>query len=120
MKSLVLMLLAVSVPALVLSASNAAGSRTQSADGKAQMSGSFHLSEKGPTKHLSLRGKTGIVKVDNIGPAGLVVRNSKNNMTLAANSHASLTFEGDTDLSVSPSGESRETDGSFEVIVNHE
>jgi hypothetical protein len=119
-KSLVPVLLAVSLSALALDVSNAAGSRTQSADGKAQMSGTFHLSEKEPTKHLSLRGKTGIVKVNNVGPAGLVVRNSKNNMTLAANSHASLTFEGDTDLSVSTSGESRETDGSFEVILSHE
>ena len=72
------MLLAVSLSPLALNTSNAARSKAQSVDEKAETSGTFHLSEKEPTKHLPLGGKTGIVKVNNIGPAGLVVKNSKN------------------------------------------
>jgi hypothetical protein len=89
------MLLAVFLSPLALNTSHAAGSKTQSVDEKAETSGTFHLSEKEPTKHLPLGGKTGIVKVNNIGPAGLVVKNSKNRMTLGATSQASLAFEGD-------------------------
>ncbi len=114
------MLLAVSLSPLALNTSHAARSKAQSVDEKAETSGTFYLSEKEPTKHLPLGGKTGIVKVNNIGPAGLVIKNSKNHMTLGANSQASLAFEGDTDLSVSSSGQSRETDGSFEVFISRE
>ncbi len=120
LKRLVLLLVAVSMSALAMNMSKAAGTQVRSTGHNADQSGTFHLSENEPTKHLALQGKTGVLKINNIGPAALVVKNSRNNMTFDANSHASLTFEGDTDLSVSTFGHSRETDGSFEVFINHE
>ena len=85
---------------------------------RTELSGTFHLNDKDPGKHLALRGKTGIVKINNIGPAGLVVRNSRNRVTLGANTRMELVFEGDTDLSVSRDDRTHRTDGSFEVSFN--
>jgi hypothetical protein len=66
MNILTLTLFLVSLSALPGNAPKAGNARAQSADEKPETSGTFHLSDKEPTKHLSLRGKTGIVKINNM------------------------------------------------------
>jgi hypothetical protein len=112
-----LTLLLISISALPGNAPKGGNALPQSADEKPETSGTFHLSDKEPRKHLSLRGKTGIVKINNIGPAALAVKNSLNNVTLGANTQMNLTFEGDTDLSISRSGSRRQANGTFEICV---
>ena len=82
-----------------------------------ELSGTFHLFQKEPAKRLAFPGKTGILKIKNIGPAGLVVRNSSNNVTLGADTEFDSAFEGETVLSVSVSGADCQTDGTFEVLI---
>lgn len=112
-----LALLFISLSPFLGNAPDTGNASKQSANEKSETSGTFQLSEKEPTKRLSLHGKTGIARINNIGPAGLTVKNSLNNMTLGANTHADLNFEGDTDLSVATSASSRQTHGTFEILV---
>jgi CubicO group peptidase (beta-lactamase class C family) len=78
-------------------------------------SGTFHLSQTEPVKRLAFSGRTGIVRINNFGPAALAVSNKSNNVTLGAHSRFDLTFDGETILAVSSSAATQTTDGTFEI-----
>jgi hypothetical protein len=81
----------------------------------AQFSGRFHLSESEPPRCLTLHGEAGTLTIHNGGPAGLHVKNSRNDITVAANSELRIVFDSATVLSVVPSASSHETDGTYQV-----
>jgi hypothetical protein len=92
-----------------------AGPRSEDRRASQDSAGSFHLSVHEPTKRLSLQGKTGTLKIYNAGPAGLLVRNRQNNMTLGAHSTFDTTIDGETVLSIVGSAPDDRTDGTFEI-----
>jgi bla regulator protein BlaR1 len=92
-----------------------AGPRSNDRRASQDSAGSFHLSVSEPTKRLSLQGKTGTLRIYNAGPAGLLVRNRQNNMTLGAHSTFDTTIDGETVLSIVGSAPDDRTDGTFEI-----
>lgn len=67
---------------------------------------------------LIRQGATAILKIHNVGPAGLVVKNSRNEMSLAAHTELDVVFDGETTLSILTSASNRQTDGMYEVTPN--
>ncbi|HTD61485.1 MAG TPA: hypothetical protein VK679_12585 [Gemmatimonadaceae bacterium] len=107
------------VSVVVLSAAGSHAIRPAAATGPCRdvtsRSGTFHLSRSTPTLCLTHDGMAGILKVHNTGPANLVVRNTRNNMSLAPNSEIQIAFDGETLLSISPQRADTLTDGTYEV-----
>lgn len=92
-----------------------AGPASKDRSASQDSAGSFHLSVQEPTKRLSLQGKAGTIRIYNAGPAGLLVRDRQNNVTLGAHTTLETTFDGETFLSIAGSAPDDRTDGTFEV-----
>lgn len=74
---------------------------------------SFTKTELG--KRVVVRGKPGVVKITNNGPAGIVVKNGKNSMVLGAHTHAELDYQGETVITINPSDTQDHTSGTLET-----
>ena len=56
----------------------------------------FHLTKAEPEKQVVFRGDPGVLRITNTGPARIIVRNSKNNLTLGVATQAEIDHEAET------------------------
>ncbi len=75
---------------------------------------SYHFTRAEPEKRVVLRGRPGVFKITNAGPAGVVVRNKQNNLRLGAGTRAQLHHDGETVITIDPSDANDHTSGTLE------
>jgi hypothetical protein len=74
---------------------------------------SFHFTTAGPERQVILRGEPGVLRITNAGPARILVRNDKNELTLGAGSRLETDHAGETVIALDPSDPSGHASGTW-------
>ena len=77
-------------------------------------SDSYHFTTAGPERQVVLRGEPGALTVANAGPARILVRNDKNDLTLGAGSRLETDHAGETLIAIDPSDPDGHASGTWE------
>ncbi len=73
----------------------------------------FHFTKAEPEKQVVFRGDPGVLRITNTGPARIILRNSKNNLTLGVATQAEIDHDGETVVTMDLSDPNDHTSGTM-------
>ena len=73
----------------------------------------FHFTKAEPEKQVVFRGGPGVLRITNTGPARIIVRNGKNNLTLGVATQAEIDHDGETVVTMDLSDPNDHTSGTM-------